>query len=76
MVQKNGVNSFEISNGGIQVLHLDPVVVAVRERDFMSYWRAGAMQISFDAQANNTYFVRLAADLGNTAYLRGSQYFR
>ncbi|BDQ64777.1 MULTISPECIES: hypothetical protein [Shewanella] len=37
----------------------------------MSNWRAGPLQISFDAQANNTYFVRLTAELANAAYLGG-----
>jgi hypothetical protein len=37
----------------------------------MSNWRAGPLQISFDAQANNTYFVRLTAELADAAYLGG-----
>jgi hypothetical protein len=73
MVQINGVDSFEISNGGFHVFDLAPgnAVIAVKEGGFMSNWRAGPLEISFDAQANNTYFVRLTADLGNAAYLGG-----
>ena len=72
-VQVNGVDSFEISNGGFHVLDLNPgnTIIAVKEGGFMSNWRAGPLQISFDAQANNTYFVRLTAALDNAAYIGG-----
>ncbi|MCE9686645.1 DUF2846 domain-containing protein [Shewanella sp. AS16] len=72
-VQINGVDSFNISNGGYQVLDLNrgETVISVKEGGFVSNWRAGSLQISFDAQANHTYFVRLTAELANAAYLGG-----
>ena len=72
-VQINGVDSFEISNGGFHVLDLNPgsTIIAVKEGGIMSNWRAGPLQISFDVQANNTYFVRLTAELASAAYLGG-----
>ncbi|MDX1526956.1 MAG: DUF2846 domain-containing protein [Pseudidiomarina maritima] len=73
VVQINGVDSFEIGNGGFHVIDLSPgnTIIAVKEGGFMSNWRAGPLQISFDAQANNTYFVRLTAALDNAAYVGG-----
>lgn len=58
---------------GFHVLDLNPgsTIIAVKEGGIMSNWRAGPLQISFDAQANNTYFVRLTAELANAAYLGG-----
>lgn len=72
-VQVNGVDSFEISNGGFHVLDLNPgnTIIAVKEGGIMSNWRAGPLQISLDVQANTTYFVRLTAELANAAYLGG-----
>jgi len=72
-IQLNGVDSFNISNGGYHVLDLNRgrVIIAVKEGGIMSNWRAGGLQISFDAQANKTYFVRLTAELANAAYVGG-----
>lgn len=72
-VQVNGVDSFNIGNGGYHVLDLHPgsTIIAVKEGGMMSNWRAGALQISFDTQANNTYFVRLTAELANATFLGG-----
>ncbi|MCL1090171.1 DUF2846 domain-containing protein [Shewanella profunda] len=73
-VQINGVDSFNISNGGYHVLDLNPgnTIISVKEEGgIMSNWRSGPLQIAFDAQANNTYFVRLTAELANAAYVGG-----
>ena len=72
-VQINGVDSFEISNGGFHEIDLNPgnTIITVKEGGFMSNWRAGQLQITFDAAANNTYFVRLTAAIENATFVGG-----
>ncbi|MDF2180177.1 DUF2846 domain-containing protein [Aliiglaciecola sp. CAU 1673] len=72
-VQINGKDSFNLSNGGYQVLDLVPgkTLLAVKEGGLLSNWRASPLQISVDLQANKSYFVRLSAELSNAAYVGG-----
>lgn len=72
-VQINNEASFKISNGGYQLLSLNPGVTtfSVKEGGLISNWRAGPLLINAELKANQTYFIRLTATLTDAAFLGG-----
>ena len=66
-IQIDGVDHFNLGNGGYEVVTLSPGVhkLTVKKGTFMSNWRADQMDIEFKFEANKNYFVRLSAELKN-----------
>ena len=64
-VQVDGVDRFDLSNGGYEVIILSPGAhkLTVKKGVFMSNWRADEMNIEYKFEANRNYFVRLSAEL-------------
>lgn len=70
-IQVDGVDHFDLSNGGYQILNLKPGEhkLTVKKGTFMSNWRAGEMNIKYSFKGNRIYFMRLSAELEDAAYL-------
>lgn len=66
-IQVDGVDRFDLSNGGYQVITLLPGThkITVKKGAFISNWRADEMNIEYKFEANKNYFVRLSAELHN-----------
>ncbi|MBO9492362.1 DUF2846 domain-containing protein [Endozoicomonas sp. G2_1] len=64
-IQVDGVDRFDLSNGGYEVITLSPGIhkLTVKKGAFMSNWRADEMNIEYKFDANKNYFVRLSAEL-------------
>jgi hypothetical protein len=72
-IQVDGIDRFELSNGGFQVVTLTPGrhKLTVKKGAFMTNWRAGEMNIEYTFEANKNYFVRLSAELDNVGIYGG-----
>lgn len=66
-IQVDDIDSFELSNGGYQIISLSPGLhkLTVKKGGIMSNWRAGEMNIEYKFEANENYFVRLSAELND-----------
>jgi len=66
-IQIDGVDRFDLSNGGYEVVTLPPGShkLTVKKGGVMSNWRADEMNIEYKFEANKNYFVRLSAELQN-----------
>ncbi|PCK32141.1 DUF2846 domain-containing protein [Pseudoalteromonas piscicida] len=64
-VQVDGVDRFDLSNGGYEIITLSPGShkLTVKKGAFLSNWRADEMNIEYNFEANKNYFVRLSAEL-------------
>jgi len=72
-VQVNGTINFNIRNGGYEILSIKSgeTSFVVKEGGFMSNWRASELSINANLEANKVYFVRLTAELTDSAYVGG-----
>ncbi|TOJ94156.1 DUF2846 domain-containing protein [Vibrio parahaemolyticus] len=72
-VQINGIDSFNISNGGYEIINIEPgyATFTVSKGGFMSNWRAPELNIATNLEAKTVYFVRLTAEITNASFISG-----
>lgn len=72
-VQVDGIDRFDLSNGGYEVITLSPGShkLTVKKGAFMSNWRADEMNIEYKFEANKNYFIRLSAELQDAGVYSG-----
>ena len=69
-IQINGVDSFNIKNGGYKVLELQPGLNTITvKKGNPFYWRAKEMTVKEELKASEVYFLRLTAAVGSTAFI-------
>ncbi|MEW6984614.1 DUF2846 domain-containing protein [Colwelliaceae bacterium 6471] len=64
-IQVDGVDRFDMNNGGFQIIHLPPGKHKLTVRKSSINWRADEMSFEYPFEAGKRYFVRLTAELGD-----------